>query len=146
MLDVVDPRTGAELQGKDAVQAVIDDKRLVAVFQRAGRHSLAFQTSQVRIARHDYWPADDPVSVNVGGVALTGKVSDFIHSEAGLATLFDRTVNRGNILPLTGVLTDVMTRHHLTAIAQAAGFERQIISLLRYRKDFLSDPNLTHHN
>ena len=44
-----------------------------------------------------YWPADDPITITVDGKMLTGKVADVVTSEAGLATLFDRKVNRGRI-------------------------------------------------
>ena len=92
---MVDPATGAELSGPDAVHKIVDDKRLIAIFQRAGRHSHAFKVAQVKIAKSHYWPAEDQFTVVLDGRTITGRVSDVIHTEAGMATLFDRKVNRG---------------------------------------------------
>jgi hypothetical protein len=142
-LVVVDLATGAELSGAAAVRKIIDDKRLIAVFQRAGMHSKAFRTAQIQVAKARYWPADDPVRVTIGEQTLTGKVSDVVKSEAGLATLFDRKVNRGNIAPFAEVLTSVMTARCLAAIPDAAPHEREIIAALKYRADFLADPTLS---
>jgi hypothetical protein len=140
---VVDPATGAELTGKPAVMKIIVDKRLVSIFQRAGRHSTAFRVAQVQTAKSHYWPSDDPVKVTIGGNTLTGRVSDVVKSEVGLATLFDRKVNRGNIEPFTSVLTGVMTAHNLNSVAEAAAYEREIIAALKYRVDYLKDPTLS---
>ena len=46
-LTVVDPATGTILRGGDAVTKVMDDKRLTAVFQRAG-HRLALVPGRAR--------------------------------------------------------------------------------------------------
>lgn len=143
VLVAVDPETGAELIGAPAVQKIIEDKRLTAVFQRAGRHSLEFRVAQIRVAKSHYWPADDTFTVTVGGQALTGKVSDVVHSEARLATLFDRKVNRGSIAPFADVLAQVMTTHSLTTLAQAADYEREIVAGQKYRTDFLADKTLS---
>lgn len=140
---VVDPSTGAELGGHDAVMKIIEDKRLTAIFQRAGRHSQSFRVSQITVAKSHYWPSDDPVTVTVDGQPLTGKVSDVIKSEAGLATLYDRKVNRGAIDPFPSVLQKTMDAHHLNTIAEAAAYEREIITALKYRTDFLKDTSLT---
>lgn len=143
VLDVVDPTTGAELVGSEAVQDVINYKTLTAVFQRAGRTSHAFRVAQIETALHDYWPADVPVSVTVNGAVITGVVSDVVHSEAGMAVLFDRLVNRGSINPFPTVLQQIMQQHNLTTLAQAAPYEQLVIQKCVYRTDFLNDPNLT---
>jgi hypothetical protein len=142
-LAVIDPGTGAELVGAEAVMKIIDDKRLIAVFQRAGRRSLAFRVAQVKTAKTQYWPANDPVQITLNGQALAGRVGDVIKSEAGMATLFDRKVNRGNIDPFAEALTKVMTQRKLSQIAQAAPYEREIVQALKYREDFLADKNLS---
>lgn len=142
-LDVVDPDTGAELLGADAVMKVIADKRLTAVFQRAGRYSTLFRVAQIETAIANYWPADFPITVQVNGQTLNGKVSDVVHSEAGLATLFDRQVNRGTIQPFPTVLAQVMQEHNLTSLADAALYEQEIVQKCRYRSDFLKNPNLS---
>ena len=147
VIDVIDPATGAELIGPDAVHKLVDDKRLIAVFQRAGRHSTSFRVSQIQIARSHYWPADDPITINIvtgsGTQTLTGKVSDVVHSEAGIATLFDRKVNRGSCEPITSVLTKLIQAHGLSSLADAAQYEREIITALKYRGEFLNDTSLT---
>ena len=142
-LIVCDPSTGAELWGAPAVQKIIADKRLAAVFQRAGRKSLAFRVAQIQLAKARYWPADEPIKIVIKGREMTGKVSDVVRSEAGLATLFDRKVNRGTIAPFADVLTRVMTARGGKTLADAAKFEREIIAQLKYRADFLADPTLS---
>ena len=139
---VVDPATGAELTGPDAVRKIVDDKRLIAVFQRAGKTSTAFRVAQIRVAKENYWPEDDMISVTVNGQTLSGKVSDVVKSEAGLATFFDRKVNRGNVLPLPDVVAQIMAAHNLTQMADAALYEKEIVSACKYRGDFLADKSL----
>ncbi len=142
-LTVVDPGTGAELTGNDAVMKVIDDKRLTAVFQHAGRKSLAFRVAQVQIARSVYWPANDPVTVTINGKPVKAKVADVVKSEAGLATLFDRKVNRGNIKPIDDLLTKIAVKYKLTSLSQIAQYERELVQGLKYRTDFLADTTLS---
>lgn len=139
---VVDPGTGAELVGPAAVQAIIADKRLAAVFQRAGRKSVAFRVAQIQIAKSHYWPADDPVQVTIGGQPVFGKVNDVIRSEAGLATLFDRKINRGTIAPLSDVVSRVLANRGGKSLPDAARWERDIIKEMKYRADFLADKTL----
>lgn len=140
---VVDPATGAELGGHDAVMRIVEDKRLTAVFQRAGRHSRPFRVAQIAVAKSHYWPAEDSVTVMVDGQPQTGRVADVVRSEAGLATLYDRKVNRGVIDPFPAVLQRVMDEHRLKTIAEASAYEREIVSALKYRTDFLQDPSLS---
>ena len=142
----VDPATGAELIGAEAVRKTVDDKRLVAIFQRAGRHSLAFRAAQIEVAKAHYWPTEDTFTITVAGQELTGKVSDVISSEAGIATLFDRKVNRGSINPFALVLTKVMTAHNLTQLKDAALYEKEIVAALKYRTDYLQDSTLSQPN
>ena len=143
ILCVVDPVTGAELMGADAVQKTIADKRLTAVWQKAGKTSEAFQVAQIKVAKSHYWPADDTFTIMVHGQNLSGKVSDVVKSEAGMTTLFDRKVNRGSIAPFPDVLARVMTTHSLTNIVDATQYEREIIQACKYRVDFLADPILS---
>ncbi len=142
-LVVVDPSSGAELRGNEAVLKIIDDKRLTAVFHLAGRRSTAFRAAQIQVAKSSYYPADLPVSVAIGGQTLTARVGDVIRSEAGLATLFDRKVNTGNIAVLNPVVQSAMLAHGLTRFDQLAPFEREIIAGVRWRSDFLKDATLT---
>ncbi len=140
---VVDPATGAELVGAEAVRKTVEDKRLTAIFQRAGRHSTAFRAAQIEVAKTHYWPTDDVFTITVEGQSLTGKVSEIITSEAGIATLFDRKVNRGTIAPFAEVLVKVMTAHHLTQLKDAVPYEKEIVAALKYRTDYLQDPTLS---
>ncbi len=143
LLAVVDPSSGAELVGNAAVLEIIDDKRLTAVFHLAGQRSTAFRAAQIQVAKTNYYPADDNVSVEIGGQTLTAKVGDIIHSEAGLATLFDRKVNTGNIRVLSQVLQNTMLKNGLTKLEEIAPFEREIVAAVRWRSDFLKDATLT---
>ncbi len=141
--DVVDPNTGAELVGTDAVMKTIADRRLTAVWQKAGLHSTPFRVAQIKVAKSHYWPADDPITLTIEGQILTGKVSDIVTSEAGMTTLFDRKVNRGSVAPFLDVLAKVMAQHRLKTLAEARKYEREIITACRYRTDFLTDKSLS---
>jgi hypothetical protein len=145
VLAVVDPATGAELRGADAVSDTIRDPRLVAVFQAAGRRSTAFRVAQIQIAKRGYYPADDPISVTLpDGTLVTGRISDVLKSEAGMATAFDRKVNTGHAAPeVAEAVTSVMAAHHLKTLADAAPYEREVVAALQYRADFLTDKSLT---
>jgi hypothetical protein len=138
----VHPVTGQIVTGPDAVRAIIDDKRLTAIFERAGATD-AFRKAQVAIARERYWPGDDTVTVMLGNGTQTARVSDLFKSEAGLATLMDRKVNRGNIRPLDDIATKLMQEKKLTTVADLAKFERELIVAMKYRHDYLADPTLS---
>ena len=143
LIVVLDLTTGAELHGADANRAVIDDKRLTAIWQRAGLHSVDFQLAQLKAAKARFYPADRAVQVLAGGKTLNGKVSDVIHSEAGMATLFDRSVNTGNIRLFNTELQNLVTQKQLTSLQQAANYERGLIAKVKWRKDFLQDNTLS---
>ena len=140
----VDPATGAELTGPEAVQKTIHDPRLVAVFQSAGRSSTAFRVAQIQTAKRSYYPADDPITVTLpNGATLTGRVGDVLHSEAGMATAFDRKVNTGHAAPeVAAAAVSVLAAHGLTTLADLAPYEREVITALKYRADFLADKSL----
>lgn len=138
----IHPATGKIVTGSDAVQAIIDDKRLTAVFERAGATD-AFRKAQVAVARERYWPGEDTVTVMLGEQTQTARVSDLFKSEAGMATLMDRKVNRGNIRLLNEVATKLMQEKKLTSIADLAKHERELTAAMKYRHDFLADPTLS---
>lgn len=150
ILAVVDPQTGQEKRASEAVQTVINDKRLTAVFERAGSRD-GFRRAQIRVARERYWPGDDLVSVMPNGnpnapappAPLVCKASDIVKSEAGMATLMDRKVNRGNIRLINQVAADLMRRYNLTRLEDLAEHERELVSAMKYRHDFLSDSTLS---
>jgi len=142
-LVVVDPATGAELSGAAAALKIIDDKRLIAVFQRAGKLSRAFRTAQIRVAKAMYYPSEIPVTFQAGGKTVSGPISAFIKSEAGMATLMDRKVNTGNVEPLPIVVALIAAENRIQRIEELAGYERDIVAAMKFRKDYLADPSLT---
>jgi len=142
-LVALDIEDGAELAGPAAARQIINDKRLVAVFQHAGQTSRAFRVAQIQIAKEQYFPGDDQVAFSMGGQTVTGKVSDFVRSEAGLAILMDRKVNTGKIDPLPSVLSQVATETGCHSPEELASHEREIVLACRYRKDYTQDPTLT---
>lgn len=141
-LVAVDPISGAELVGPQAVLKIIDDKRLTAVLQRAGARSRAFRIAQILVAKSNYYPATTTFQVTLDNRVLTGQVADVIKSEAGMATLFDRKVNTGNIRRLSTALAQLMTEHHLTRLEAAIAYERELIKATKWRTDFLMDKSL----
>ncbi|HTQ11308.1 MAG TPA: hypothetical protein VMI31_14680 [Fimbriimonadaceae bacterium] len=142
-LACLDPATGAELTGEAAVRKVIDDPRLIAVFDYDGEKSDAYDAMQLRSAKAQFFPADDPISVDVNGRVLAGKVSDVFHSEAGLATLMDRKVNTGHLDPLPETLQDFAAANQVASLADLAKYEHDIVQALQYRRDFLASADLS---
>lgn len=145
-LVAMDVDTGEVLDGPAAAQRIIDDKRLVAVFEHAGKQSRAFRVAQLQIAKEQYYPAGDPVAISVGGKTIAGSVSDFVHSEAGMATLMDRKVNTGRIDPLLNVLSQIGAQNNCQCAADFAAHEPEIIAAMRYRKDYTLDAELSQPN
>ena len=143
VLDVLDLQTGAELTGTDAALKIIEDPRLVAAFQRAGLKSDNFIAAQIRSAKAQFYPGDDNVNITVKSQILSGKVSDFIKSEAGMATLMDRKVNTGKLDPFNSVVTDVANQANISSISDLASHEMEIIVRMKYRKSYLDDSSLT---
>ncbi len=139
----LDLKSGDELHGEQAAMQVIEDKRLIAVFQRAGRISDAFNSAQIRSAKQQFFPADDIVKVNVNGEVLTGRIGDVIHSEAGMATLMDRKVNTGNVDPLPSVLQKIASTYGIKRFEDLSLYELDIVQALKYRKDYLADSTLS---
>ena len=196
IVSVCDPASGNELHGESAVSAIISDKRLTATFERAGSMP-GFRKVQVQVARQQYWPGDDVITVvrqtlseQKGGEAkptikgvfyaspeeaktfgpeiqaalsaqtetqktdpdyrvtvdtqtLSAKVSDLIKSEAGMATLMDRKVNRGNLGAINEAVAQIMQTNQLKAVKDAAPYEKTLMAAMKYRADYLSDPALT---
>ena len=75
---------------------------------------------------------------------LTARVADLVHSEAGMATLMDRKVNRGGIQAgVSNAAAALMREHRLTRLTDVAKYERALIQRMKYRGDFLADRTLT---
>ncbi len=136
----VDPATGSEARGAEAVRRLIDDKRLTAVFERAAAGD-GFRLAQVAVARSHYWPADDMITLALPLPPI--RVGDVIRSEAGIATLMDRKVNRGNIRDLSEVAQRVVTDKGIRDPRDLAKYERMLVVAMKYRGDFLADLTLT---
>ena len=142
-LVVVDPASGAVATGAEANARIIQDKRLIAVFGRAGKGSDGFRAAQVRAAKAIYWPSEDRVNVVLNGVSTPVRVGDLVASEAGLATLFDRKVNTGKVEALGEVASRVAAAQGCTCVEDLAKYEKTLVGLVRYRKDYLDDPSLS---
>jgi hypothetical protein len=143
ILQVLDLSTGAEANGADANREIIEDKRLISVFQRAGLKSDKFNAMQLKAARDLYLPSNDSLTLQVGDVTLTGKVTDVIKSEAGMAVLMDRKVNTGKLDPLVSVLSELANEVKPQSLSDLAAYERDIVTKLKYRKDYLADTSLS---
>ena len=135
--------TGEELIGPAAALQIIKDKRLIGVFQRAGRLSDANRIAQLQIAKQQYYPAGDNLLVPVDGRILSGTVGSIIKSEAGLATLMDRKVNTGKLDPILTVLQGLARAYKVQKFEDFANHEREIVEKMRWRKSYLDEPTLT---
>ncbi|MCC7103468.1 MAG: hypothetical protein IT206_10370, partial [Fimbriimonadaceae bacterium] len=126
-----------------AAQQIIKDKRLIGVFQRAGRLSEANRVAQLQVARQQYYPASDNVLVPIDGRILTGPIGAIIKSEAGLATLMDRKVNTGKLDPLLTVLQGIARAYKVQTFEGFGKYEREIVEKMRWRKSYLEDSTLS---
>ena len=142
-LVALDIDTGIEAVGPDANLVIIRDKRLAAVFQRAGQISTPFRVCQLIIAKESYYPADIPLSVSVNGKTYSGRVRDVFRTEAGIATLMDRKVNTGKLGDLNERLAQVMDYYAFNSLAEASQAEYQLVRMLKYREDYLDDVALS---
>lgn len=143
ILAVIDTDSKKEVYGPQANERIIADKRLTAVFQRAGKTSDGFRIAQIQAAKKRFYPANYTIRFKLNEKEITGKVSDIIKSEAGMATLFDRSVNTGNIRLLNSVLPKFMQEKKLTSLEQLLPYESEIIKRMKWRHDFLQDTSLS---
>ena len=145
-LTVVDPATGNVLQGAAAVQAVMNDKRLTAVFHHAGKQSEPFRVAQIKTAYNGYYLADHSFTIKDGQTTISGKYGDVLQSEAGKTAIMDRGVQKG--VPGTKKVfatkcKQLMKAHNLTSVADLARYERAIIPAIQNRVDVLNDSKLS---
>lgn len=139
----LDLTSGVERTGYEANRAIIDDKRLTAVFQRAGRESEEFRIAQLKAAKDLYYPASDLVTVTIDGVQQSLNVAKIFQSEAGMATLMDRKVNTGKLDPINTVAQRFVDMYSLASLGELANFEAEMIAALQYRKNYLADSSLS---
>jgi hypothetical protein len=132
--------------GSEAAKLIIADKRLTSVFHRAGKLSDSFRTAQLKVAKEQYFPAEDVVTLKLNGKQVTAKVKDFVRSEAGLATLMDRKVKSGSVGPLKAVAEQVAQNRGCKTLADLAKYEYEIVQSMTLRKNFLLDDSLTKPN
>lgn len=138
------PTTGAEFIGADAAQKIITDKRLIAVYQHAGQVSREFRLAQLQIAKEMYYPAEDTIKVKTAqGAYKTCQVKDIFRTEAGMATMMDRKVNTGKLGNLAELASGYMVELGLNDPRELAGLEYEFVRQLKYRKDYLTDANLS---
>ena len=142
-LVVIDPETGAKLIGEKAVIKVIEDKRLTAVFQRAGKYSNSFKIAQLKVAKSIYYPGLKKLYMNKGSEKIAVQIKDIIKSEAGMAVLLDRKIKRGNLGIFKQKLAQLVKNKGLSRFESAARYERELIQELIYRKNFLKDKKLS---
>ena len=141
-ISVIDPKSGAELIGTDAVKCMVDDPRLVGVFVHAGRYSIKWKAAQVRAAYKVYWPMDAEITLQLAGNPTACKVSDIVQSEAGITTLLDRKINRGNIREFPDVVNRIAKSHGCATLDDIRLYEKEIVAAMRYRVDFLKASDL----
>ncbi|HEX8699435.1 MAG TPA: hypothetical protein VF815_11405 [Myxococcaceae bacterium] len=102
-LRVVHPGSGQLLEGKEAVSAIIEDKRLTALFYNAGKKSRAYQVAQLQLARELYYLASQgfvlkalaQVGDRASLLSISGRYGDVLRSEAGKAAIMDRAIQQG---------------------------------------------------
>ena len=135
--------TGQETIGADAAQTIIKDRRLTAVFQRAGRISEPFRLAQIQTALELYYPANDHIHIPLGTKTVVGKVSDIIKTEAGMATLMDRKVNTGSLGEFERAVSGIMLSYNLKRLDEVAAFEHELIQAMVYRDNYLEEGDLS---
>ena len=139
----LDINSGDEKVGSNAAQQIIEDKRLIAVFQRAGQVSDGFRVAQLRCAKSMYYPGSESVTVDLADGPVRVATSKLFCSEAGMATLMDRKVNTGHIEGLDTAVAKVCARVVPKKVEDLIPYEKEMVVALKYRKDYLSDPTLT---
>ncbi len=140
----LDPSTGVILSGADAVQKIIDDKRLTAVFKHAGTESKYFKIAQIKSGLEGFYPINRKVTVTLSnGKSTEFRIGDVFKSEAGLATVMDKLLNTGRIDKVVRCINAVIAKHKIKSVNQIKNHEREIIKLSKYRKDFLQDSTLS---
>lgn len=137
------PSTGEITTGYDAARTIIREKRLIAAFQHAGQTSKPFKVAQLQVAKEQYYPGEDVVTVTIGGNKAAVKISDFVKSEAGMATLMDRKVNTGNVGNISAIASNVAASYGVKSVEELAEVEADIVRQMKYRKDYTGDPSLT---
>ena len=143
LLAAVDPTTGKEFIGSAAVHKITQDKRLTAVFQRAGKISRDFQKEQLLLAKTNYDPRFQPFTAFIDGTAQNFTVDQIFKSEAGLATVMDRLVNTGSTIDVGLAVASVSREFGAKSATELQQYEDAIVRQLTYRTDFLAVNSLS---
>jgi hypothetical protein len=123
--------------------AIIQEPRLIAVFQRAGQLSRPYRIAQVKAARSMFYPGNDVVTFALGSKTVSAKVKDIVKTEAGMATLMDRKVNTGRLDPLALVISRVAAEYRVKTVVDLAKYEFDITTSMKYRRDYLAESSLS---
>lgn len=134
----LDLESGECKGGAEAALQIIRDKRLTAVFQRAGLKSQDFRVAQIRAAKKQFYPADDTLAVNLGGSTVNVRIGDIVRSEAGMAMLMDRKVNTGKLAGLKESVERAAAQFGIDRVSDLADLEYQVVRGMVYRTDYLA--------
>lgn len=143
-LVALDLQKGAATIGSEANSQIIQDKRLIAVFHRAGQKSRAFQVAQIKSAIELYYPGDMMLNIQLGKDQVAVPIRSIVQSEAGMAILMERYVNTGDLGSLEGLVNRLAKKYSINQADDLCLLEYQICRGMVYRKDFLLDASLTH--
>lgn len=135
-LVALDLENWEEKYGSDAALQIIRDKRLIAVFQRAGRKSKEFCVAQLQAARKQFYPGDDMIAVTLGGSSCSVRLADVFRTEAGLATLMDRKVNTGKLGGIKECIESCAAQYGITKPSDLCDLEYVLIQQMAYRVDY----------
>lgn len=135
-LVAMDLESGEIRVGAPAALEIIKDKRLTAVFQRAGLKSVDFCVAQLQAAKKQFYPGDEVVVVNLGGVDHNIRLTDVFRTEAGLATLMDRKVNTGKLGGIKECIENCAAQYGITTPTGLRELEYVLIQAMTYRVDY----------
>lgn len=142
-LSVVDPENGLEYSGADAVRVFRRDVRLAAALQMAAIEHPALVAAQLDIVQTRYNPLLAKVAFPFSGRTVNIPLAKVFRSEAGIATLLDRLVNRGNLASVREVLARKASELGTADLVALAAEEADLCRQLAYRADFLADKSLS---
>lgn len=126
-LVAIEPGTGRELRDDGAARLIGTNPLLAAVFIRSGRDRVVQHIQvQAAIARYAMAPLRQHVEYTApNGTKTKATFRTLLTSPAALATLFDRTIQRGNPGQVRAAVIEVAHARGLTDIAQIARAEHQ---------------------
>ncbi len=142
-LSVIDPETGLECSGKDAVRVFRRDVRLVAALQVAALESPTIVRAQIELVQNRYNPLTAKANFTFQGRNVTIPLAKIFRSEAGIAILLDRLVNTGNLSEVDRLLALAAERVGSADAISLASLELDLCRQLTHRRNFLADQSLS---